>query len=46
MEAEFKSTQWFVPPLVGIFLKVAKISDSFQPFQHVCLTVLMFVCVP
>ena len=25
MEAEFMSTQWFVPPLVGIFLKLAKI---------------------
>ena len=25
MEAEFKSTQRFVPPLVGIFLQMAKI---------------------
>ena len=27
MEAEFKSTQQFVPLLVGIFLKMAKICN-------------------
>ena len=35
MEAEFKSTQQFVPLLVGIFPKMSKIGHSFQPFQHV-----------
>ena len=33
MEAEFKSTQRFVPPLVGIFLKMAK-------FGHFALKLL------
>ena len=52
MEAEFKSTQRFVPPpLLGIFLKMAKLfilsyKCSFQPFQNVFSRVLMFVYVP